>query len=207
MQDHGGKVLLFPDVASAEVSDAWVVGILLDGDARAPRIVWQKFAPMVHRMLKRAFGPDYEIDDLVQEVFLVLFRRVHTLREPQALKAFVISITAHTIRYELRRKAARRWLHLSDCSAAPASDADFDSREALTRFYGILDRLNSDERTAFVLRFIDGLELVEISQALGVSVATTKRRLAHAWRRVVAHARRDDALAGFVPHLELGGVA
>ncbi len=130
---------------------------------------------------------------------------MHTLREPQALKAFVISITAHTIRYELRRKAARRWLHLGEASHARATDVDLDAREAMVRFYRILDRLDSDERTAFVLRFIDGLELFEISQALGVSVATTKRRLTRAWRRVVSHAQRDDALADFVSALDPGG--
>ncbi len=200
-RERTGRVLVFPKASSADLDDACLAGLLLEGDPRAPRLAWQRFAPMVHRMLKRAFGPEHEVDDLVQEVFLTLFRRVHTLREPQALKAFVISITAHAIRSELRRRRALRWLHLGDLPDAPAADSDLDSREAIVRLYRILDRQGSDDRTVFVLRHLEGLPLVEVSQALGVSLATTKRRLARAWRRVMASASRDEALVEFVGNL------
>jgi RNA polymerase sigma-70 factor (ECF subfamily) len=194
-------VLAFPEVAHADLDDAAIARVLLDGDHRAPRMAWQRFAPMVHRMLKRAFGPEHEVDDLVQEVFLTLFKRVHTLREPQALKAFVIAITAHMIRYELRRRAALRWLRFGDIPDARAADSDLDSREAVVRLYRILDRQGSEDRTVFTLRFLEGLELVDVSQALGVSLATTKRRVSRAWRRVLASASRDDALVGYVAKL------
>jgi RNA polymerase sigma-70 factor, ECF subfamily len=202
--ERGARVLIFPERHLAEADDASVVRVLLEGDPKAPRVVWHRFAPMVHRILKRAFGPEYDIDDLVQEVFLVLFDRVVTLREPNALRAFIISITAHTIRRELRRKTAARWLMLGDISVARARDADLDSREAVVRLYRILDRLGSDDRTAFVLRFLEGLELVEVAQATGVSLATTKRRLARAWGRVVAHAQRDGGLVDYLAGLGSG---
>ncbi len=201
---RSGQVLIFPETPLAEADDAFIARILIEGDERGPRIAWQRFAPMVHRMLKRAFGPEHEIDDLVQEVFLTLFKRVHTLREPQALRAFLISITAHTIRYELRRKAALRWLRFGEPVDAQARDADLDSREAIARLYRILDRLGSDDRTAFVLRFMEGLELIEVSHALGVSLATAKRRLARAWRRVAVGAQRDGALAEYLGNLDGG---
>jgi RNA polymerase sigma-70 factor (ECF subfamily) len=204
--ERGARVLIFPDSALAEIDDVSLVGMLIDGDARAPRIVWQRFAPMVLRMLKRAFGPEYEVDDLAQEVFLVLFRRAHTLREPQAVRAFVIAITAHTIRYELRRKAALRWLRFGEPSIAKAADVDLDAREALSRLYLILNRLSSNDRTAFVLRFMEGLEVAAVSQALGVSLATTKRRLTHAWKRVVLYAQRDASLVEYLVGLGPGGL-
>jgi RNA polymerase sigma-70 factor, ECF subfamily len=194
-------VLVFPDVALAETDDVSLVAMMLEGDARAPRIVWHRFAPMVHRMLRRAFGPEHEIDDMAQEIFLILFRRWRTLREPQALRAFVIAITAHTIRYELRRKAATRWLRFGEPAIAHAADADLDAREALRRLYAILDRLGSHDRTAFVLRFMEGLEIADVAQALSVSLATTQRRLTHAWRRVVTHAQRDYALMAYLAGL------
>jgi RNA polymerase sigma-70 factor, ECF subfamily len=198
---HGARVLRLPDRSPHEVDDESIVRILLAGDARAPRMVWQRFAPMVHRVLKRAFGPEHDIDDLVQEVFLVLFARVATLREPKALPAFILSIAAHSIRRELRRKAATRWLHFGNTPTARSREADLDSREALVRFYRILDRLSAGDRTAFVLRFFEGLELVEVAEAMGVSLATTKRQLAHAHGRILSHARRDAALVDYVSSL------
>ncbi len=197
----GAQVLIFPEAGLAAVDDAGLVKMLVGGDARAPRVVWQRFAPLVHRLLRRAFGPEYDVADLVQEVFLVLFRRAHTMREPQALTAFVISITAHTIRYELRRKTALSWLRFGDTEVAAAAEADLDAREAVKRLYRILDHLSSNDRTAFVLRFIEGLEIADLARTLGVSPATTKRRVAHAWRRVVVHARRDAALVGYLASL------
>jgi RNA polymerase sigma-70 factor (ECF subfamily) len=135
---------------------------------------------------------------MVQEVFLTLFARVHTLREPRAVRAWVLSITAHTIRRELRRRAARRWLHFGVPPDARAPAADLDSREAVVRLYRILDRLGTNDRTVFVLRYLEGLDLTDVSQAVGVSLATTKRRVARAWRKVVDGARRDDALFAYL---------
>jgi RNA polymerase sigma-70 factor (ECF subfamily) len=160
---------------------------------------------MVHRMLKRTFGPAHEVDDLVQEVFLLLFDRVATLREPRALRAFVITLTAYTIRRELRRKRVMRWLTLGEAPVAVGRDADLDSREALRRLYGILDRLSADDRIAFTLRFFEGLELVEVAEATGTSLATAKRRLAQAFGRVVSHAQRDAALVAYLSELQPAG--
>jgi RNA polymerase sigma-70 factor (ECF subfamily) len=196
---RGGRVFRFPDRDLSEADDEGIVRILREGDVRAPRIVWQRFAPMVHRVLRRTFGPKHDVDDLVQEVFLVLFDRVATLREPKALPAFILSITAHTIRRELRRKAAARWLPFLD--APNAREANFDSREALTRLYLILDRLRSGDRTAFVLRHFEGLELVDVAEAMGVSLATTKRHLTRAWARIVFHGQRDAALVDYIAAL------
>jgi len=199
---HGARVLVFPDRGLGAVDDVAIVHLLMTGDPRAPRAAWQRFAPMVHRMLKRAFGPAHEIDDLVQDVFLLLFDRVATLREPKALCAFVITLTAYTIRRELRRKRAAGWLQLDDVPPMSGAGADLDSREALRRLYRILDRLGADDRTAFTLRFFEGLELVEVAEAMGVSLATTKRRLAHARSRVASHAQRDAALVEYLSNLQ-----
>jgi len=200
--ERNGRVLSFPRVPSVDLDDASLARVLIEGDPRASRLAWQRFAPMVHGMLKRAFGPEHDVDDLVQDVFLTLFKRVHTLREPQAIRAFVISITAHSIQYELRRRTALRWLRLGDLPDAPAAASDLDAREAVARLYRILDRQGTQDRTVFCLRYLEGLELVDVSQALGVSLATTKRRAARAWRRVVASASRDDALVAYVGNLE-----
>src|SRR5438132_14199568 len=70
--------------------DATLASALMANAVRAPRVAWTRFAPMVHRMLKRAFGPGHDIEDMVQDVFLCLFKKVEGLREPKALKSFVI---------------------------------------------------------------------------------------------------------------------
>src|SRR6185295_17258429 len=97
----------------SRADDATLAAALLANDLRAPRVAWARFAPMVHRMLKRAFGPAQDIEDMVQDVFLCLFRKVGGLRKPESLKAFVIAITSKTIQYEIRQRRVRAWVRLS----------------------------------------------------------------------------------------------
>ena len=159
---------------------------------------------MVFRMLRRTLGADHDLDDLAQEVFLCVFEKVRGLREPKALKAFVISVTSLTMRHELRRRWVRRWVRLSgktDAAELEVVTPDTDAREALARFYKILDRVNATDRSAFVLRFMEGLELTEVAAALKLSLATTKRRLARVWARVLLLVERDPVLVHYGPKL------
>lgn len=184
-----------------DASDETLARALIANQLSAPRVAWQRFSPMVRRILRRSLGPGSDTEDLVQEVFLCLFTKVKNLREPKVLKAFIISITTLTVRQELRRRKMRRWVGLGkDASVADLRvvHPDPDAREALDRFYAILDRFSSRDRTAFVLRFIEGLELTEVASAIGVSLATTKRCLSRTWRRMLLHVDRDPVLGEYL---------
>jgi RNA polymerase sigma-70 factor, ECF subfamily len=198
------RLIVLPGTALADADDATLARALIARDPQAPRVLWRRYAPMVFRMLRRALGPNHDLDDLAQEVFLCVFDKVPTLREPKALKAFVISVTMLTTRQELRRRWVRRWVRLSgtkDAAELEVVTPDTDAREALQRFYAILDRVNAKDRSAFVLRFMEGLELTEVAAAMGLSLATTKRRLARVWGKVVLLVERDPVLAQYRPKL------
>jgi RNA polymerase sigma-70 factor (ECF subfamily) len=200
-EERGARVLLLPGATLDDSEDADLARALIARDPQAPRALWRRFAPMVFRMLRRSLGPGHDVEDLAQEVFLCVFEKVRTLREPKALKAFVISITVLTTRSELRRLWVRRWIRLSgksDATNKAVVHVDTDSREALGRFYAILDRVNANDRTLFVLRFMEGLGLHEVAAAAGLSLATTKRHLARVWSRVILLVQRDPLLAEYL---------
>jgi RNA polymerase sigma-70 factor (ECF subfamily) len=199
--EHGARLLVLPGATLDESDDAELARALIARDPRAPRALWRRFAPMVFRMLRRALGPGHDVEDLAQEVFLCVFEKVTTLREPKALKAFVISITVLTTRSELRRLWVRRWIRLSgkgDATGKAVVHLDTDAREALSRFYSVLDRINAQDRTLFVLRFMEGLGLLEVAAAAGLSLATTKRRLARVWSKVRLLVERDPILCEYI---------
>jgi RNA polymerase sigma-70 factor (ECF subfamily) len=163
--------------------------------------LWDRFAPLVRRVLFRALGPGQEIEDLVQEVFIRLYRKLPGLRDPEACKGFVVTITTRVLQSELRSRWLRRWLGLSDDGTVPeraAEPTDLEARHALHRFYGLLDRLGARQRTVFVLRHIEGLELTEVAEAAGVSLATVKRWLPRIHRRLHAQAARDPVLHAYL---------
>ena len=193
-----------PAADLTEVDNATLARALMDGDPDAPRLAWNRFAPMVRRIVQRSLGPEHDSEDVVQEAFLCLFNRVQTLREPAALKAFIISITVLTTRREIRRRKLRRWVGLAQAEEVPdlrVVNDDTDSREALVRFYRILDRIRARDRTAFVLRFIEGMEVADVAVAMGVSIPTVRRCFTSAWQRVSFFAKRDPFLADYLTTL------
>lgn len=185
----------------ANAADFVLVRAALAGDARAPREIWRRFAPLVQRIVHRGLGWDYDVEDIVQNIFLKFFEKLPALRDPEALRAFLVSISARVVRHELRRRRIRSLLVLSpspdlmeDCTVS----ADTDSRQALHRLHVLLDRLSARERKAFVLRFVDGLELEATAEALNLSIPTIRRALSRACVRLAILARGDGFL---VPYL------
>ena len=183
-----------------DADDPTLVAALVAGEAWAPGVLWRRFAPMVFRMLRRMLGSRHEVEDLAQEVFLCTYRKVHELRNPEALRAFIISTTVLVGRYEIRRGWSRRQI-ATLVRALPREPAPLagraEAREALRRFYRIVDRLKPFDRTIFVLRFIDGMGPREVAAAMGMSLATTKRRLARVWAKVTLRVERDPALSQY----------
>lgn len=188
-----------------QADDATLALALQSEHPKAPAVAWARLSPMVRRILRRSFGPATDVEDLVQEAFLLLFRRIETLREPSTLKAFVIGITVRVARAEIRRRHVRRWVGLAQGSELPdtrVTTDDADSREALARFYALLQRLNARDRLAFVLHHVEGLDVQSVAEALGTSVPTVRRSLARGFRRVVLLASRDASLVNYVVELE-----
>jgi RNA polymerase sigma-70 factor (ECF subfamily) len=196
-------------VSSAELpepSDAELVRAVREQQPRAADRVWERYSGLVRRILRRSLGPSAEVEDALQDSFLRLFRDLGNLREPSALRSFLIGITLHVATSELRRRRAKRWLLLSPDGVVPERDPEplagaeqLQEREALRRLYAVLDRVGTQRRLVFVLRYVEGLELAELSAVLGCSLATTKRRVADAARRVCRLAADDPALAPYLP--------
>ncbi len=189
-----------PHTAEAHAEDVPLAEALIAGEAWAATATWNKHSPMVFRFLHRALGPRGEVEDLTQEVFLRVFANAGKLREPAALRSFVFSVAIRTLKWELRRRRVRRILQIGGLYDVPepwVSAVDAESRQALRRFYAILDRLSVEERTAFALRHLEGEKLEDIAAALGVSLATVKRRLERASGIVSRAVGRDPALAAY----------
>jgi len=182
-----------PDVALVEA--------LRRGDAHAELAAWNRFATGVDQTLRRMLGPGPDREDLLQEVFIRFFRRIGTLREPAAVRGFLTGICIHVVRGEIARRRRRRWLSLTPTGDLPEplpTHPDLEGREAVTRYYRMVDKLGGKERSFFVARTIEGMTLEEVAAAHDVSVSTAQRRITRASRRVAALVRRDPMLSQFV---------
>jgi RNA polymerase sigma-70 factor (ECF subfamily) len=177
--------------------DVALVDGLRAGHPGAAAALYDRYAPPVRATLRSILGPDDEIPDLLQEVFIRALDRVSGLRDVERLGAWLSAIAVFVARAHIRLRSRRRLLGLFSPERTrpqqmeqPSSEA----RRAVREIYMILDDMPVDERMAFVLRHLHEMTLVEAAEACETSLATLKRRLARADARFLEAVRERPGL-------------
>jgi RNA polymerase sigma-70 factor (ECF subfamily) len=148
---------------------------------------------MVYQLALHLLGDRDEALDLSQEVFLRVFRTIHTFRGQSALRTWIYRIVINQARNRQRwwRRRHRNDQvsldqHVRD-HGEPAQWSDGTSpervlarKELAAQLWAALETLPFDQRTVIVLREIDGLSYEEIAYSLAVAVGTVKSRLTRA---------------------------
>lgn len=177
--------------ASAEIEDLRLVASLRDGCERGYEELISRFQQPVYTLALRLLNDQSEACDVVQEVFLKVFRNIGNFRGQSTLKTWIYRITvneAHNARrwfFRHRRREveldtdpeeSRNWKEtIADGGRSPF-DAAFD-REQHVMIEAALEKINPIFREAVVLRDITDLSYEEIAEILGVSLGTVKSRI------------------------------
>jgi RNA polymerase sigma-70 factor, ECF subfamily len=191
------------EARSPTLDEGLLARALIDGQGDAPVLAWHRFYPLVETTLRRMLGPDGELEDLAQDVFLRFFRKVKGLQKTESLRSFVMAIAIRRAQEEIRRRRVRRWLApVADRQLAlPVStEMDPEAREVIVHLYRLIDQLRIKDRTIYVLRYIEGLEQAEIAGLVGVSVSTVRRRLERLTKRLGVLMSADPVLAPYTDH-------
>ncbi len=116
-------------------------------------------------------------DEAVQAAWLIIWHKLASLRDPDRLRPWLVSIAANEARQLVRRQRRRTVVEISVRDwAAPGVDpalcvADLDLANALAR-------LDADDRALLALRYIAGFDSTELGRAMGRSPSGTRARLA-----------------------------
>jgi len=191
-----------PDLPARD--DAALAAALLAKERGAAVEAWSRFSPMVLGLLRRFFGPGPDRQDLCQEVFMRFFARIGELRDRTRLRGFLMGICLGVAQNEQRRVKVRRWVRLTPAGDLPdfaIIGLDPEAQEAMARLYQILSRVSVEDRSLFVTRYVEKMEIAELADALGIPLSTAKRRLVRATRRIAAKMHREPALARYVDNL------
>ena len=188
-------------------TDAALVAALRANRADAGKTLFKRYGRDVERVLFRVLGPDVELADLLHDVFVAALTSIDQVRDPNALRGWLTGIAVRKARKCIVKR--RRWRIIQyfspmDMPEAEARVTPTEVSEALRCTYETLAKLPADERLAFALRHIDGMELTAVAAACSVSLATIKRRLSRAQATFVALASEHSVLAEWVERGELG---
>ncbi len=175
--------------------DARLVHAALEGELWAKEALFKRHG---RRLLGLAFRlmPEEDPEDLVQETFIIALRNLHKLVNPSAFGPWSSSVLVSLVRGRLRKLRRLRLFHLADVEPIVvenviSADAPPEAREVLGDVYRTLQRLTEEQRIAVVLQRVEGLELAEVAERMGVSVATVKRRVTEA-NQLLAEVRSHD---------------
>jgi RNA polymerase sigma-70 factor (ECF subfamily) len=183
--------------SSAGPSDAALVIAARAGEGWAHEALFRRHAPMVNGIAFRLMGREADVDDLVQDAFVIAFGRLDGLEDPQAFAAWLGSIVVRTAGKVIRRRVLLEKLGLRrkggpvDIDSVAARVAGPDVGAELRLLYARVERLAADQRIAFLLRRVEGMELEDVARATGVSLATTKRRIAAAQQAIERWADKE----------------
>ena len=178
--------------------DAALVEALRVGHPGAVAALYDRYAAQVRLTLRSILGPDDEIPDLLQEVFIRALDRIGKLREVDRLGSWLTTMAVFVGRAQIRVRSRRRWLRVFSPERTRARHLEqppSDARRAVREIYAVLDGMPIDQRMVFVLRHFHGARLAEAAEACETSLATVKRRLAQAEARFLEAVRRQPGLA------------
>lgn len=160
----------------------------------------------IERVLVSVMGPDHELRDLLQEVFLVAFKSIKDYRgDERGLRFWLAQIAVNLARMCIRRRKRRRlFLHRALAEPVHYEEVveDRTLAEALRRTRLVLERMPADERIPLSLATLQGRSLKETAELCGVSLATVKRRLQKGRKRFLRLAAHDPILREFCSEVE-----
>jgi len=181
-------------ITSSEVNEAEAIRRAREGDRSVFEYIYRLHSRRVYALCLRMAGNTGEAEDLTQEIFLLLLRKIHTFRGESAFSTWLHRLTVNVVLMRLRKKSPP----MVSIEATPDPDDETASPGINVGtpdllLEGTLDRLNLARcitqlplgyLTIFVLHDIQGYEHNEIAQILGVSIGGSKSQLHKARTRL-----------------------
>jgi RNA polymerase sigma-70 factor (ECF subfamily) len=165
--------------------------------------VYETHFAFVFRNAKRLGVADANVDDVVQEVFMVLHRRLDDYDGRSSMRGWIYGMLCNVVR-EYRRARRRKESPLCEldleatsatasASSGPGPVEAIERQEAARLLFRMLDGLDDEKREVLVLAELEQMNIPEIAQTLDVNVNTLYSRLKAARKALVQAHRRETA--------------
>ncbi|MFN7975768.1 MAG: RNA polymerase sigma factor [Acidobacteriota bacterium] len=144
------------------------------GDREALELMFEALAPVLKRYLAR-IAPSHA-DDLLQDVLVIVYRKLGYLRDPELLRPWAFRIASREALRLLRKERGRG--HADDPALVDRLAAEPDSHPDIALdAEGILDAVPPASRAAMVLHYLHELSFVDVASILEIPIGTVKSRI------------------------------
>ena len=162
-------------------------------------VLFRTHHAFVWRVLRHLGVATADLEDVLQEVFVVVHRRIAQYREQDKIRAWLYAIALRVAK-DYRRRAHRRREQLTDVppevSHGPSQANDVESQQTLQLVERMIAALPEKQRAVFVLFEIEQLSMHEVALAVGCPLPTAYARLHKARERLLSEAARAELLGG-----------
>jgi RNA polymerase sigma-70 factor (ECF subfamily) len=141
--------------------------------------IWEAFATKLRAFILKRVPHDAAADDILQDVFVKIHSRIHSLKDPTRLESWIYNIARNAVADHYRSRKPTEELNDSIAALQPParSDDDLDLAPAIRR---MIRSLPDDYRGALVMTAYEGLTQKEVAERLGLSLSGAKSRVQRA---------------------------
>jgi RNA polymerase sigma-70 factor (ECF subfamily) len=160
-------------------SDIELIAAINSGDAAAFEVLYFRYRDWVVSQARRFIGDDDTALDVMQETFLYVLRKFPGFKLTANFKTFLYP-AVRNLSIAARRKSAR--YQSSDAEQATLDNvaAPVTTPASTEELGAVLACLSEEHREVLLLRFVDGLSLAEIAEAMEIPLGTVKSRMHNA---------------------------
>ena len=154
------------------------------------RAIFDEYSAFVWRTLRHLGVPERDIEDVCQEVFVVVHRKLESFEGRSTLRTWVYGICLRTASDYRRRAHVRREQPVDEVPTTtfePDQEQSIERSRHRKRLLELLESLDEEKRQVFVLYEIEELEMKDIAEAMGTPLQTAYSRL-RAARQILARA-------------------
>lgn len=172
----------------------------LKENRKAQRQLFDFYKNKVHDLVFKSLGPRFDTDDVIQQVFIELFKSLSYFKGDSSLDTWVYRISIKVCTTQLRKKYRKRQPQIvydsqqidaqTDAKDTEGPSRDIEQKELAMAIYNALDRLDAEKRMTVVMYEMEGKSLEEIAQIAHVPVGTVKSRLFHGRKLLEKHLKR-----------------
>jgi RNA polymerase sigma factor (sigma-70 family) len=170
-------------------SDEQLMAAYVAGDAVAFRVLFDRYAAVIYRLVRRRLGSDDEARDIVQQTLLHVHRGRNDFRTDSRLRPWLFTIAMNLVREHHRRRGRRREQTMEPdvlAAVAPVDTAavSADQLERAARVRAALATLPDQQREVIELHWFEQSPYEEIARVVGASVAAVRVRAHRGYERL-----------------------